>query len=168
MKDITEIKSEVIDCIQQFNSSCSMHGIRCKYDFKNLNIKKNRYTCLIIKISFDNIKTKNIKEYSLIISKNVRNKTVFNTKIIRRLQNILESNLNYIVKTSFTKVKKNNLLDCFKYMFSYKYSYKKDILGLDINIIRFSIILLVALIFTVLSLIVRHSYFLEHGHYPLW
>ena len=40
MKDITEIKSEVIYLIQQFNSSCNKYGIKCNYDFKNLNIKK--------------------------------------------------------------------------------------------------------------------------------
>lgn len=168
MKDITEIKSEVIYLIQQFNSSCNKYGIKCNYDFKNLNIKKSRYTCLIFKIDFIANKTKNVKEYSLILSKNVRNRITINIKAIKRLKNILENNLNYITKSSFIKVKKNNLLDYFKFLFLYKYSYKKDILGLDINVIRFGIVLLTALIFAVLSLHVRHSYFLEHGHYPLW
>lgn len=169
MKDITDIKSEAVSYIQHFNSSCNNYDIRCKYDFKNLSFKKTCYTCLIFSISFtNNKKVKNIKEYSLVISKHSRNKTVINAKIIKKLHSILERNFNYIAKSSFTKIKKNNILDYLKYLFSYKYFYKKDILGLDINIIRFGISILVALIFTILSLRVRHLYYLEHGHYPLW
>ena len=61
-----------------------------------------------------------------------------------------------------------DILDYLKFVFLPKYKYKKRIFGIDINIIRIAIFVVLAIIFALLIFQTRHSYFLEHGYYPIW
>lgn len=167
-KPISDMKAQITDLIAQFRTDFEKLGVECKYRFVNITVCKHKVTCLVLWFEFANgLKKDNAKEFSLVVAKKSHDKITINQKILSQVKCTLSDNLNFIQKSSGSSIRKNNLLDFLKYLFCYKYSYKKEIFGIDVNIFRLVIVVIVLLLCAVLSFWHNYQFYTEYGYWPL-
>lgn len=109
---------------------------------------------VVIQLRISGIKLKaGCREYAFLIKRPMKD-SAKNEKILQASQKIFEKKLVELETKLVEAVCKNRPLDIVKYVLCGKYAYKKDIMGMDLNVVRFVLFLICGSIFVLI-------YFLE-------